>query len=100
LPHDLRELAVVAKDVGVPELIAASPNSFSKNRCPKRNCRQSDSPEGMLQSGSIHVPPTGTNCPAFTFFLIRSYRSGLRRWIMSYWYACEQANLNCGYSSM
>src|SRR5688572_20672918 len=72
------------------------PNSRSKNRWPNKNWRQSDPPDGILQSGSIHDPPTGTNWPAATNFLIRAYKSGLRLLMTSYWYACEQENLYSG----
>ena len=43
---------------------------------PATNCRAIASPPGMFVSDSTHMPPTGTNCPAATFSLIRANSSG------------------------
>ena len=72
------------------------PSSRSNQRCPWRNWRTSDSPDGRLQSGSTQLPPTGTNCPASTFSRMRSQRSGLRSLIQAYCCACEHAKRYSG----
>src|SRR5262249_26996057 len=75
---NLRQLPVVAKNIRIPKLRAANPEFFFEESLAGDELTAERFAEGILQSGSIQVPPTGTNCPFFTFFLIRSYKSGLR----------------------
>ena len=75
--HDLRQLAVVAEHVGVPEHAARGDRARARRSAGRRRTgARATRPAGRLQSGSIHVPPTGSHCPAATRSRIRAHRPG------------------------
>jgi hypothetical protein len=54
------------------------PNRLRYQRWPWTIWRTSDSPEGTLQSGSTHMPPTGWNWPVATRSRMRANSVGYR----------------------
>ncbi|SHS53905.1 Uncharacterised protein [Mycobacteroides abscessus subsp. abscessus] len=76
------------------------PNSSRKNRLPITNCRAMASAPGMLVSASTHMPPTGMNCPAATFSLMRANRLGYLSLIHAYCCAEEHAKRKSGCRSI
>ena len=96
--HDLRQLAVVAEHVGVPELACSgAPKLALEEALAVQELAHQRLADGQVAVGldprSADRHPAARRRPARR---IRSYRSGLRSLIQSYCCACEQANRNSG----
>src|SRR5699024_659974 len=52
------------------------PNSSRKKLDPNNNWRTNDSPDGILQSASSHIPPSASQRPSFIRSFICWYNSG------------------------
>ena len=53
--------AVNPKQSGIQQTVWYAPKRRRNQRCPYSSWRTSDSPAGMLQSGSTHIPPIGSS---------------------------------------
>ena len=100
--------AICGSEAGNPKVsgkykcrcIAASPNRDAHHAVPLTIWRMSDSPDGIKQSGSTHMPPPASQRPSFTRSEICENSAGCMRSIHSYCCGWLQRNVNVGLRSI
>jgi hypothetical protein len=89
--HELRELAVVAEHVGVPEHLGAAPELLLEEALAVQELATRDSPAGQVAVRLDPRPADRSHWPRATASLMRPTSPGSRSRIHAYCCACEHA---------